>query len=101
MNLDGNRYGVDPDVLLAIAKVESAMNPVAEGDHGHSHGLFQINDYWLHHFHLPRKAMLNPIINAQWRVYVLAHVFIVIPAIINTDVLLGAIIPVHLKRQTS
>jgi len=74
MNLDGNRYGVDPDVLLAIAKVESAMNPVAEGDHGHSHGLFQINDYWLHHFHLPRKAMLN---------------------------LLGAIIPVHLKRQTS
>jgi len=45
--------------------------------------------------------MLNPIINAQWRVYVLAHVFIVIPAIINTNVLLGAIIPVHLKRQTS
>jgi len=70
-----SRYGIDPDVLLAIAKVESGMNPVAEGDHGHSHGLFQINDYWLHRFHIPRGAMLNPIINAQWGAYVLSQCF--------------------------
>lgn len=68
-----NRYGVDPDVLLAIARVESNLDPNAEGDHGHSHGLFQINDYWLKHFHVPRKAMFDPIVNAQWGAYVLSQ----------------------------
>jgi hypothetical protein len=35
---------VDPRLAIAIAQVESGLNPNAVGDSGHSHGLFQLND---------------------------------------------------------
>lgn len=39
-----NRLGVPADLAIAIAQVESGLNPRAIGDGGHSVGLFQLHD---------------------------------------------------------
>jgi hypothetical protein len=36
--------GIPPDVAVAVAQQESGFNPMAVGDGGHSHGIFQEND---------------------------------------------------------
>lgn len=37
------KYGVDPDLMIRIAFCESSLNPLAVGDNGNSHGLWQIH----------------------------------------------------------
>lgn len=39
-----NKYGLDPAALIAVAQVESGLNPSAVGDSGHAFGLFQFNN---------------------------------------------------------
>ena len=46
----GERFGVPPVLLMAIAKVESNYNPASwniNRDGSIDHGLMQINDWWL------------------------------------------------------
>lgn len=38
------KYGIDPQAMLAVSKVESGLNPKAIGDGGHAFGLFQFNN---------------------------------------------------------
>lgn len=38
------KYGLDPQAMIAVARVESGLNPSAVGDNGHAFGLFQFNN---------------------------------------------------------
>lgn len=38
------KYGLDPQAMIAVARVESGLNPGAIGDGGHAFGLFQFNN---------------------------------------------------------
>lgn len=38
------KYGIDPKAMIAVARVESGLNPKAIGDGGHAFGLFQFNN---------------------------------------------------------
>lgn len=38
------KYGLDPQAMIAVARVESGLNPKAIGDGGHAFGLFQFNN---------------------------------------------------------
>lgn len=38
------KYGIDPQAMIAVGKVESGLNPQAIGDGGHAFGLFQFNN---------------------------------------------------------
>jgi len=67
------RYGVDPDILRAIAMVESELDPAAVGDQGKSHGLFQINNFWLRKYGIPEDVIYDPALNAQWGAFVLSR----------------------------
>lgn len=68
-------YGVDARLMRAIACVESGFNPKATGDHGHSHGLFQINDFWLKRYGVPVDAIYRPDVNAMWAAFILRRCF--------------------------
>lgn len=39
-----DKYAIPADMFLAIAMVESSLNPSAIGDEGHSVGMFQLHD---------------------------------------------------------
>lgn len=39
-----SKYGLDPKAMIAVAQVESGLNPKAKGDGGHAFGLFQFNN---------------------------------------------------------
>ncbi len=63
------KYGLDPDLLAAVAAQETGgpgSNAGANivGDGGHGHGLFQIDDRW-HQFAATAAAM-NPLKNAEY-----------------------------------
>ncbi len=38
-------HGVSASYMIRVARCESSLNPGAVGDHGSSHGLYQLNDY--------------------------------------------------------
>ncbi|CAN5202064.1 hypothetical protein BH10CYA1_BH10CYA1_49190 [soil metagenome] len=60
------RLGVDPVVAVAAMLVESGGNPRAVGDHGHSFGLFQLNDRGeLAEHHLKPNQAFDPATNAR------------------------------------
>jgi len=68
-------YHHDPKLMKAIAMVESGLNPDAVGDNGKSFGLFQINNYWLKRFNIPKSEMMDTSLNALWAAYVLHDCF--------------------------
>lgn len=41
-----HKYGVDADVMGAVIRCESRLNPSVRGDKGHSRGLVQISDIY-------------------------------------------------------
>lgn len=78
----GKTYQIDPLLLIAIAEVESSMNPKAIGLNKKNGvvktediGLMQINSSWLpqlsHSFGITRKKLLN---NACQNLYVGAYI---------------------------
>ncbi|AWK15607.1 lytic transglycosylase (plasmid) [Candidatus Fukatsuia symbiotica] len=78
----GKMYQIDPLLLIAIAEVESSMNPKAIGLNKKNGvvktediGLMQINSSWLpqlsHSFGITRKTLLN---NACQNLYVGAYI---------------------------
>ncbi len=58
--------GVDPQMVLGIAKAESGLNPQAIGDHGTSHGLFQI--HLPAHKDITKEQAEDPIFATQWSI---------------------------------
>lgn len=46
VNAYAHRYGVDPDVMMAVIRCESRLDASVRGDGGHSRGLAQINDFY-------------------------------------------------------
>lgn len=44
INAAAQKYGLDPKAMIAVARVESGLNPAAVGDGGHAFGLFQFNN---------------------------------------------------------
>jgi len=74
----GYRYGVSPDLLYGIARVESGLNPHArETISGtESVGLMQINSVWyaqLHRYGIHRDDLWEPCTNINVGAWVLAH----------------------------
>lgn len=68
-----NKYGINPNYFLSIAKCESGFNPTAENknyyENGHPSGLFQhLSGYWparaAAHGH-PGASVFDPIANAN------------------------------------
>ena len=86
-------YGVSYEVLYAVAKVESSLNPLAVNVSGRSYypgskeealslirgkknydiGLMQINSYWVRKFSLDPVWLLDPFYNARWGAYILRY----------------------------
>lgn len=44
IRLTASRYGVPPDLAVAVARQESSMNPAAVGDGGQAIGVFQLHE---------------------------------------------------------
>lgn len=57
--------GVDPRLALAIAQHESSFNPQAEGDHGCSKGVFQLNTCTGEGVGVPDYLLNDPYSNAK------------------------------------
>jgi soluble lytic murein transglycosylase-like protein len=74
----GTRYGVNPQVLYAIASQESSLNPGAvhkNADGSYDYGLTQINSIWLPHLHkfgITPVQLMNPCINMHVGAYILS-----------------------------
>lgn len=72
------RYGVNPQILYAIAHHESRLNPGAvhkNNDGTQDIGLMQINSRWLPHldkFGITTRHLLDPCVNLQVGAYILA-----------------------------
>ncbi len=61
ITLTAQAHGVNPQLALSIASVESKLNPAALGSHGEI-GLFQVKPKSVG---LSKEALLNPTINIQ------------------------------------
>jgi len=78
------RYGVPAELLYAIAKVESGLNPAAIGDNrknggvgtGYGVGLMQIDSSWLprlkREFGITREHLFEPCLNLHVGAWILA-----------------------------
>jgi hypothetical protein len=72
------RYGVNPQVLYAIAEQESSLNPAAihhNTDGSYDLGLTQINSIWLPHlskFGITSEHLMDPCTNLHVGAYILA-----------------------------
>jgi soluble lytic murein transglycosylase-like protein len=75
----GQRYGVHPDLLYAIAKTESNFNPAAVNRNkngSHDIGIMQINSRWLpvlRRYGIDEQALLDPCTNIHVGAWVLAQ----------------------------
>ena len=75
----GARFGVAPELLQAIAAVESGLEPLAQnanGDGSRDIGIMQINSWWLGHLapHGIRESHLwDPCYNISIGAWILAH----------------------------
>lgn len=74
----GQRYGIDPTLLRAIAKVESSENPRAVNQNKGStdYGLMQINSSWLPKlktFGIEKEDLWNPCVSVNVGAWILAH----------------------------
>lgn len=74
----GQRYGIDPTLLRAIAKVESSENPRAINYNKGStdYGLMQINSSWLPKlktFGISQEDLWNPCVSVNVGAWILAH----------------------------
>ncbi|RMH00507.1 MAG: lytic transglycosylase [Aquificota bacterium] len=70
----GRRYGVDPYLLVAIAKVESNFNPRAVNTNKNGtrdYGIMQINSYWVERYKLPLEWVFEPCYNIHMGAMVL------------------------------
>lgn len=73
----GQRYGIDPILLKAIAIQESALNPNAVNSVGDI-GLMQINPFWLPKllpYGITTGRLKDPCVSANIGAWVLAHNF--------------------------
>ncbi|WGG53580.1 lytic transglycosylase domain-containing protein [Rugamonas sp. DEMB1] len=75
----GARYGVSPQLLYAIAKTESGLNPAAMNRNkngSYDVGLMQINSSWLprlRRFGLDERRLLEPCTSIQVGAWILAQ----------------------------
>jgi len=74
----GERYGVAPDLLYAIARVESGLNPYAREVRSgtESRGLMQVNSYWypaLRRIGISPDDLWNPCTNIHVGAWILAQ----------------------------
>lgn len=70
----GKRYGVDPLLLIAIAKVESNFNPRAVNvnrNRTRDYGIMQINSSWLERYRIPKEWIFEPCYNIHFGAMVL------------------------------
>ena len=87
------QYGVSYELLYAIAKVESGLNPYAiningkgyypeskefalrliENAENYDAGLMQINSFWIEKYDLEREKLFDPYYNAMWGAYILRY----------------------------
>lgn len=73
----GKRYNIEPNLLKAIAHIESSLNPHATNGVGDL-GLMQINPFWfpkLAQFGITKSHLKNPCININIGAWVLAQNF--------------------------
>ncbi|EAT10686.1 lytic transglycosylase domain-containing protein (plasmid) [Bermanella marisrubri] len=74
----GRRFEIDPNLLRAIAHVESSMNPTAINDRGSERdiGLMQINSWWLPHlkrFGIAEKDLFHACTNIEVGSWILSE----------------------------
>ena len=70
----GERYKIDPFLLIAIAKVESNFNPKAINTNKNGtkdYGLMQINSYWIERYKIPKEWLFEPCYNIHFGAMVL------------------------------
>lgn len=70
----GKRYGVDPILLISIAKVESNFNPKAININRNGtkdYGIMQINSFWLEKYRIPKEWIFEPCYNIHFGAMVL------------------------------
>lgn len=72
----GAKYGIDPNLLRAIAMTESAMQPSAIGDEGKSKGLMQIHQFWkpkLDELGIKEEDLFMPCVSIDVGAWILAQ----------------------------
>jgi len=72
--LASQSYGVSYELLYAIAKAESNLNPHAVSVNRNGSvdiGLMQINSYWVRKYNLKEEWLFDPFYNAMWGAYIL------------------------------
>lgn len=75
----GNRYGVSPSLLYAIAKTESHLNPTAinrNRNGSYDIGLMQINSIWfpqLRKYGITEQHLLEPCVSIHVGAWILAQ----------------------------
>ncbi|MFN3976751.1 MAG: lytic transglycosylase domain-containing protein [Aquificaceae bacterium] len=70
----GERYQVDPLLLIAIAKSESNFNPRAVNINRNGtkdYGIMQINSYWLERYKIPKDWIFEACYNIHFGAMVL------------------------------
>ncbi len=70
----GKRYGMDPLLLISIAKVESNFNPRAVNVNKNGtkdYGIMQINSFWLEKYKIPKEWIFEPCYNIHFGAMVL------------------------------
>lgn len=73
----GKRYNIEPNLLKAIAHIESRFDPSASNSVGDI-GLMQINPFWfdkLQAYGITEKLLKNPCVNANVGAWILAQSF--------------------------
>ncbi|MCH8621975.1 lytic transglycosylase domain-containing protein [Undibacterium sp. TS12] len=77
----GYKYGIDPRLLYAIARTESAMKPAAlnrNSNGSYDLGLMQINSSWLPRlksYGISERQLYEPCVNIEVAAWILANNF--------------------------